>query len=277
MATIPVSAADATSARRQQDLRDHVWRRPAIRKIGLHDLRVALARGVDDFWSMPSHLIFLALIYPVAGVILAQLTFSFDVVPLLFPLMAGFALVGPFAAVGLYELSRRRERGLSVSWRAAFATLRGPPAASLLGLGLVLLFIFAAWMLTAQALYVALFGPEPPQSFAVFLRQILTTEAGWTLIGVGGALGFVYAAVVLSISVVSFPLILDRGASVAEAVATSMRAVVKNPVPMAAWGLIVALGLIAGFLLLFAGLAIVVPVLGHATWALYRRVVADEE
>ncbi len=245
-----------------------------IRHIGLADLRTALQRGLDDFWAMPTHIVFLALIYPIAGLFLARLTYTYNILPLLFPLMAGFALIGPFAAVGLYELSRRRELGMSVGWRDGLQVLRSPALPSLLALGVVLTFIFVAWLLSAQGLYVLLFGPEPPESLTTFLNEVLTTQKGWLLLGAGSLLGFLYAVLVLAISVVSFPVILDRHVDAATAVGTSLRVVAANPLAVAAWGFIVAACLVVGFVLLFAGLAVIVPVLGHATWHLYRRVVA---
>jgi uncharacterized membrane protein len=100
---------------------------PHIRRIGLADLKEALARGTDDFMAMPSHLVFLGLIYPILGVCLAALTFSNNALPLIYPLATGFALMGPFAAIGLYEVSRRRELGLQPTWRDAFEVLRSQP------------------------------------------------------------------------------------------------------------------------------------------------------
>ncbi|MDB5572797.1 MAG: putative cytochrome c oxidase, subunit [Hyphomicrobiales bacterium] len=247
--------------------------RLAIRHLTLADVRWALRKGVEDFWAMPSHIVFLALIYPIAGLFLARLTYTYNIIPLLFPLMAGFALIGPFAAVGLYELSRRREQGLSVGWREGLGVFRSPGLGALLGLGVVLAFIFIAWLLTAQSLYATLFGLEPPDSLASFLNDVFTTRQGWTLIAVGSVVGFVYAALVLVISVVAFPLILDRHVGVGTAVGASLRVAAVSPLAVAAWGLIVAVSLALGFVLLFAGLAVVIPVLGHATWHLYRRAI----
>jgi uncharacterized membrane protein len=247
---------------------------PAIRKIGPADLKDALARGLDDFWEMPTtHVIFLSLIYPIAGLFLARMAFGYDVLPLLFPIMAGFALIGPFAGIWLYELSRRREYGLDVHWRHAFDVLRSPSLGSILVLGLLLMAIFLVWIAVAQAIYVATFGYKPAASIPEFARQVLTTSAGWALIIVGNGIGFLFAVLVLTISVVSFPMLLDRNVGVAGAVVTSIRAVAANPVTMALWGLLVAVALVLGSLPLFFGLAVVMPVLGHATWHLYRKVV----
>jgi len=249
---------------------------PTVRSIGLADLRDALARGIDDFKAMPSHTLFLGLIYPVVGLVLSRFALGYDVLPLLFPLAAGFALVGPLAAIGLYELSRRREQGLDVSWHKAFDVFRSPSIGAIAALGIVLLLIFLVWLAAAQSIYVATFGWAPAASIPQFVDQIFTTSAGWWLIVVGNGIGFLFAVVVLTISVVSFPLLLDRDVGAAVAMLTSIRAVLRNPVMMALWGLIVAGLLVIGSLPLFVGLAVVVPVLGHSTWHLYRKVVESD-
>jgi uncharacterized membrane protein len=246
---------------------------PVVRKITTADLKEALTKGFGDFWAMPSHLVFLGLIYPILGACLAALTFTNNALPLLFPLASGFALVGPFAGIGLYEISRRRELGLPVSWQDAFDVLKSPSIPSIIGLGVLLLAIFLIWLTTARLLYQSLFGYAAPTSYPEFIQQVLTTSEGMKLIVLGNALGFVFAVAVLSISVISFPLLLDRDVGVAVAVYTSIKAVAMNPVTMAIWGLIVAAALLIGSIPLFVGLAIVMPVLGHATWHLYRRVV----
>src|SRR5437588_7097996 len=249
---------------------------PIIRKISISDLKDALAAGLSDFSAMPTHAIFLCLIYPIIGLILARGILGYDILPLLFPLAAGFALVGPFAALGFYELSRRREQGLECSWQDAFDVLHSPSRGAIALLGLLLLAIFVIWIAVAQAIYIATFGYQPAASIPHFLGQVFTTRAGWTLIVLGNGIGFLFAVAVLSISVVSFPLLLDRDVGAVEAALTSVRAVAANPLPMALWGLIVAGLLVLGSLPLFLGLAVVVPVLGHATWHLYRKVVVPE-
>jgi len=250
--------------------------RPIVRTIGLRDIKNALAEGIADFSAMPSHAVFLCLIYPIVGVLLARLTLGYEVLPLLFPLAAGFTLLGPFAAIGLYELSRRREQGLDASWQDAFDVLRSPSRGAIAALGLLLLTIFVIWIAVAQAIYVAYFGYEPAASIPHFLDQVFTTPAGRMLMIVGNLVGFLFALGVLTISVISFPLLLDRDVGAVEAVLTSVRVVAKNPVMMAIWGLIVAGLLLIASLPLFFGLAVVVPVLGHSTWHLYRKVVEPD-
>src|SRR5437762_11116325 len=137
---------------------------PKVRSIGPKDLIDALSKGWDDFSAMPSHAIFLCVVYPVIGVLLAGLTLGYALVPLLFPLAAGFALIGPFAALGLYELSRRREAGVDVSWQHAFDVLHSPSRDAIIALGLLLMGIFVVWLIVAQSLYNSLFGAAPPSS-----------------------------------------------------------------------------------------------------------------
>src|ERR1700682_4202156 len=249
---------------------------PVIRSIGLSDLRDALRLGWEDFKAGPSHAILLCVIYPLLGLVLARTVLGYSVLPLLFPLAAGFALLGPFAALGLYELSRRRERHEPASAWDAVEALRSPSFGAMLGLGTLLFALFVTWVATAQAIYVAAFGYEAAAGIPDFARRVLTTPQGWWLIVVGCGVGFLFAVVALCISVVSFPLMLDRHAGAGDAMVTSLRAVAQNPGPMAAWGLIVAVLLVAGSLPLFLGLAVVIPLLGHATWHLYRKVIAPD-
>ena len=246
---------------------------PAVCRIKVTDLRDAVVRGLDDFGAYRTDVIFLCLIYPLVGISLALLTFGYETLPLLFPLASGFALVGPVAAVGLYEMSRRREQGIPITWADAFGAISSPAFGAILVLGLVLLAIFLLWLLAANVIYELTLGPEPPVSIAAFVRDVFTTRAGWAMIAVGVGVGLLFALLVLAISVVSFPLLLDRDVGLRTAVLTSISAVTANPGPMAVWGLIVAGGLLIGSIPAFLGLIIVMPVLGHATWHLYRKVV----
>lgn len=245
-----------------------------INAITLSDLTDVMRKGIADFMAMPSHAVFLCLIYPVIGLLLGRAAFGYDVLPLLYPIMAGFALLGPLAALGLYELSRRRETEKDVSWRHAVDVLRAPSIGAIVILGLVLVAIFTAWLITAQAIYVANFGEKAPVSIAQFASDLTSTSAGWNMVLLGNATGFLFALIVFAISVVSFPLLLEHKVGVAAAVVTSLRAVVKNPLTMAVWGGIVAVGLAIGSLPFFIGLAIVMPIFGHATWHLYRKIVS---
>ena len=247
---------------------------PVVRRIGLADLRAALAEGWRDFLAIPTQLVFLCILYPIIGLVAARVAVGNNLLPLAFPLVAGFALVGPVLAIGLYELSRRREAGLPVSWLNAFDVLRNPAMLSVAMLGGVLFLIFAAWLGVARAIYALTIGGEAPAAMGDFIETIQASPHAWELLLIGNAVGFLFALLVLTIAAVSFPLLLDRHVNPLVAVQTSVRAVLANPVTMLAWGFVVAAVLLLGCLPLFVGLAVAMPVLGHATWHLYRRVVA---
>lgn len=246
---------------------------PEVRKITTADVWDALKRGMADVGALRDDVLFIGVIYPLAGLVLARLAFSLDLLPLLFPLASGFALIGPVAAIGLYELSRRRERGEHVNWMDGFGVLRSPALPSIIGLGAILLALFFVWLGVAYEIYLLNLGGEPPQTIASFERSVLHTSAGWTMIGAGIGVGFLFALAAFAISVVSFPLLLDRDVGVWAAVRASLKAVAANPGVMLLWGAIVAGALALGSLPALAGLIFVVPVLGHASWHLYRKVI----
>jgi uncharacterized membrane protein len=253
---------------------DAVATAPAIRRIDFADLKDALAKGLGDFGEARSDVIFLCLLYPIAGLLIAHIVLGSEMFALLFPLVSGFALVGPFVAVGLYEMSRQREEGHELSWATAFDVVRAPSFGAIIMLGILLMVLFLLWLSAANAIYALTVAPLHPTSMTNFVADVFTTARGWAMIVVGVGVGFVFALVVFAISVVSFPLLLDRDVGLGVAVWTSLRAIIANPVPMAAWGLIVAAALVLGSLPLLLGLIIVLPVLGHASWHLYRKVVA---
>ncbi|PZN92361.1 MAG: hypothetical protein DCF30_23265 [Hyphomicrobiales bacterium] len=246
---------------------------PRIHTITTRDLRDVLARGWEDFKAQPSHLAFVALIYPIVGVLLAHLTVSYNIFPLLFPLLGGFALLGPFAAIGLYEVSRRRERGLDSGWEHAFALLRSPAIGQVMLLGAMLTGLFIAWLASAWLIYRGMLDLPANVSTADFLRAVFTTFDGWIMVVVGNSVGLLFAILAFSISVTAFPHIIDRRVNVATAVRTSVAAVEQNPRAMMIWGLMVTGLLVLGCLPMLVGLVVVMPVLGHATWHLYRKVV----
>ena len=247
---------------------------PVIHKIDWRDLVDALSRGFADFSARPSHMVFLCLIYPIVGVMIGRATMQGDLLPLFFPLSAGFALIGPVAAVGLYELSRRREQGMDASWSKVFDVIHLPSIGAILGIGVLLMVIFVAWLAAAEWIYKLTLGPTYPTSIAGFARDLFGTSAGWALIIVGNVAGFFFAGVALTIGVVSFPMLVDRNVGLAAAITTSVRCVTTNPVTLALWGLIVAAVLFVGAIPVFVGLAVALPVLGHATWHLYRKLVS---
>jgi uncharacterized membrane protein len=245
---------------------------PVPRALTIADLRASLSAGLDDFLAFRSDVIVLCFMYPVAGALLWRFATGYNMLHLLFPLIGGFALVGPLFATGLYEMSRQHERGLPVTWPTAFEAFRTPAIIRILGLGIVSLAIFGAWLLVAHGLYAATVEPMNPGSVSDFVHDVLFTAPGRVMIVAGMAIGFLFAALVLCTSLVSYPMLLDRTVTMRDAVQASITASRANPQMVALWGLIVAVGLGVGAVPFLVGLIITVPVLGHATWHLYRRV-----
>lgn len=249
----------------------------ALRDLTITDLKIALRKGFEDFTAMRTDVMFIVLIYPIIGLLLTWFVIDRALLPLAFPLISGFALVGPVIAVGLYEMSRRREAGEKVSWADGFRVVGSPSFIPILILGAYLAALFIIWMGAAYFLYDLTLGPEPPVSTTAFLNDIFSTNAGLVMLFAGVSIGGLFAVIVLATSVVSFPLLLDRHVGLPRAVITSFRVTMRNPVTIALWGAIVVGLLAIGVATLFVGLIFVLPILGHGTWHLYRRAVVSDK
>lgn len=243
-----------------------------VRTIGVADLNAALREGLADFLDKRGDLFIVGLIYPIIGFAAAALALGGPFIPLFFPILAGVGLLGPVAALGFYELARRREAGLESTWAHFFDVTRRPNFDAILAVTGILLLIFFAWVVAAWVLYAAFFE-APPVTVGDFLTALFTTPRGWGLIVVGNLVGLVFAWMVLALSVVSLPMLVDRNIDARTAIATSLAAVRANRGVMARWGLVVAALLVLGSIPAFVGLALVLPWLGYATWHLYTRLV----
>ena len=248
---------------------------PVVRPVAATDIAEALVEGLRDFQALPLYGLCFGALYAGGGIAIMLCLTAFGMVYLVYPLAAGFALIGPFVAIGLYEVSRRRERGEPVSFGAIWSAIR---ARSEIGwMAFVTLFVFVIWMYQVRLLIALLLGLHASfSSLQEFMTVVLTTNEGLLFLVIGNAVGAALSLILFSLTVVSFPLLLDRNVGVPVAIATSVRAILKNPGTMILWGLIVAAGLAFGSLPFFFGLAVVMPVLGHATWHLYRRVVEPD-
>ena len=248
---------------------------PVVHRIEGSDIKAALKAGFEDFTAYRTDVLFLVVVYPIIGWVLARIVIGQGLFQLLFPLTSGFALIGPFVGLGLYEMSRRREQGGTVSWATAFGVLRSPSAGAIALLGLMLTAIFIAWLFAAQGIFNATVGgPHHLDSLGTFAEQVFTTTAGWMLIVAGVSVGFLFALLVFAISVVSFPLLLDRqDVGLDVAIGTSVRAIAANPRTVAIWAMGIAGAMILGSIPALIGLIVVIPIIGHATWHLYRRLI----
>ncbi|HYZ48154.1 MAG TPA: DUF2189 domain-containing protein [Sphingomonas sp.] len=243
-----------------------------VRRISSSDVRESLAQGWDDFLSKRGDLIFIGILYPLIGLFAAIVAMQGPWLPLFMPVAAGISLLGPIAAIGFYELARRREQGLESDWSHFFDVRKRPAWESIIAVASVLIVVFAAWVAVAGMLYTLLIGTAP-ESVRGFLATVFTTPEGWALIIVGNLIGLCFAALVLTISVVSMPLLVDHDVDARTAIDTSVKAVMANKAMMMLWGLAVAALLVIGSIPAFLGLAVVLPVLGYATWHLYRHLV----
>jgi uncharacterized membrane protein len=261
-------SAPFSGARPARDFSDEVRTRP----LTTADLRAALRKGWDDVMHFRSDVVFACLLYPVIGGVLIAMALQGNLIQLLFPTIAGFALAGPVAAIGLYEMSRQREEGHDVGWTALFDVMKSPRFGGIVTLALFHLVIFLVWIMTANMIFKLTLGTADP-SMSGFVSQVLSTPAGWAMAVIGTGVGFLFAVAVLAISVVSFPMMLDRDVTLPVAVTTSVRLARENPVVIGTWGAIVAGALVIGSLPALIGLVIVLPLLGHATWHLYRAAI----
>ena len=256
-----------------QEVRGRTAADPLIRRIDTEDLREALRLGLADFAALRTDVMAACVIYPVIGMALIWAAFHQNALPLVFPLISGFLLIAPAAAIGLYEMSRRREAGLPASWGDAFAVLRSPRIGAMLVLSVGLFALFLTWLVVAHMVFLLTLGPDLPASVAVFLSEVFTTPAGWAMMLSGIAVGFVFAAVTLAATVVTFPMLVDRPVGLPLAIVTSLRVTRRNPAAVVVWGAMLAGLMVLGALPFLLGLAVVLPVLGHASWHLYRRAV----
>jgi uncharacterized membrane protein len=262
---VPATTVSASQAAKRSDI--------PVRTITNADANAALREGWGDFMEMRGDLLFVGLIYVLVGIVAATAIMGGPLLPLLFPILTGVGLLGPVAAIGFYEMARRRERGLQSNWQHFLDVRKRPGAEDIAAIAALLVGIFVAWLFVASGLYIALFGWWEPPSIGAFLTRVFTTPEGWALIVIGNVIGLGFSALVLGISVVSLPILVDCNISAAQAVSTSWRAAKANPGVLFRWGVIVAALLVVGSIPLFVGLAAVLPWLGYATWHLYTKLV----
>lgn len=247
---------------------------PIIKKATVQDLQYALSMGFKDFVKAPKFGLFFGGVFALGGLALIYGTFSLGMLWLAYPLIVGFSLIGPFVATGLYEVSRRLEEEQSLSWREVLGVMWKQQHRELGWMAFVTLFIFWIWMYQIRTLVAVFFGFSGFASFDGFLTQVFTTQTGVTFLATGHLVGAIISLVLFALTVISCPLLLDRDVDFVTAMITSIRTVVISPIVMIAWGGFVVISVILSAVPAFAGLLIVLPVLGHATWHLYRRLIS---
>ena len=246
---------------------------PVVRRIAPADIAEALGQGLRDFQAVPLYGLAFGAFYAAGGIAIVLCLTRFGLVYLAYPLAAGFALIGPFVAIGLYEVSRRREAGLPVSLGAIWATVR--TRGEIGWMAFVTLFVFVVWMYQVRLLIALLLGLHASfGSLHEFITVVLTTNEGLLFLAIGNAVGAALSLILFSLTVVSFPLLLDRDVDFVTAMITSVRSVVTSPLPMIGWAALIVILLAVSAMPYFLGLVVTLPVLGHTTWHLYRRIIA---
>jgi len=244
-----------------------------VRKIGLNDLWLSLRAGYADYSAKPSSIPLLVLFYSLFALLLTLFAFGEQLRYLAYPMVAGFTLIGPLVAVLFFEMSRRREQGLELRWRKTLRFVHTSSFAPLLALSIVMTVLYVAWLYMAELIFFGLFGNTLPVSLADFVQQLFTTRHGGALIAYGNFVGFLFAFTAMAISVVAFPLALDKPVTSNTAISVSIKAFISNVYVLAVWGVVVVALMTIGAAFFLIGLAVALPVLGHATWHLYRRLI----
>lgn len=250
--------------------------RHPVNVITVSDVLRSLRDGLRDFQAAPVYGLSLGLVYAGFGWLLLYLMIGLDFGSYVYPMVTGFALVAPFAAAGFYDVSRRLQQGLPLNWRAVFGCIFGPGGKAVGIMAIVTTFSYIIWLDIAAALYVMFFSMTPP-NFHDLLNAILTTPQGFVFFVAGNSVGAVLALLVFSIMVVSLPMVFDRDVDFVTAMITSVKSVLANPKPMLLWCVIIGVLLGLSLLSVFAGLIVTLPILGHATWHLYTRVVGPQQ
>ncbi|SFK18826.1 DUF2189 domain-containing protein [Bradyrhizobium sp. Gha] len=245
---------------------------PVVRRITVADIVEALSEGLRDFQAVPLYGVVFGALYAAGGIAIMLCLLGLGLVYLAYPLAAGFAMIGPFVATGLYDVSRRRENGLTISVAAICSSVRS--RGEIGWMAFVTLFIFVIWMYQVRLLVALLIGLDASfSSLQEFMTIVLTTNEGLLFLAVGNAVGAALSLMLFALTVVSFPLLLDRDVDFVTAMITSVRAVAASPGPMLGWAAVIVMLLAVSAIPYFLGLVVTLPVLGHTTWHLYRRIV----
>ncbi len=246
---------------------------PATRTIAVADIKAALAAGFSDFLKRPLLSGFFGLVYAAFGIFFVAGLVWLDRIWMIIPVAVGFPLVAPFAAAGLYEISRRLQKGEDFTWSDIFLVIKRQRNRELGWMAFVTLFIFWVWIYQVRLLLAIILQNQSFSTFDGFLNTILTTYNGFIFLGVGTVIGAFLSTVLFTVTVVSMPLLLDREIDFVSAMVTSIKAVFKSPVVMIGWGCIIAVTMLLSMVPAFLGLIFTLPILGHSTWHLYQRVV----
>ncbi len=245
-----------------------------IRSIDVSGVMEMIALGLKDFRSAPKFGLFFGGVYALGGWLLFLLLLQFNLPYLIYPLAMGFALLGPFIATGLYDVSRKLEDGIPLTWSGVLGSVRGASGRDIGWMALVLAFTFVLWMDIAALLFFGFLGLGG-LSNGNLLEQIFTTPSGWLFLLIGNIVGAIIAFAVFSFTAISFPMLYHRDVDFITAMVTSVRVVMKSPVASLFWAACIAILLVISMLSGLLALFIILPLVGHASWHFYRKTVGD--
>lgn len=250
---------------------------PEVNKVTAGDIAASLRAGVSDFRAHPFMSGFFGLFYAVFGILFVWCLVWLGAIWMIIPAAVGFPLVAPFAAAGLYEMSRRLQKGEDFGWSDILTVVADQRKRELGWMAFVTLFIFWVWIYQIRLWLAIILKDASFSDFDGFLNTVFFTPQGWTFLAIGTCVGAFLSAVLFSVTVVAMPMLLDRETNFVSAMLTSLRVVSESPVVMLAWAAIISAAMLVSLVPAFLGLIFTLPVLGHTTWHLYQRAVPPVE
>lgn len=249
---------------------------PDVRAVSFQTIRECLQAGLRDFLRAPLFGLFFGGIFTLGGLFILLCLTYFQMPWMIIPIAIGFPLIGPFVAVGLYEVSRRLSAGQPLVWRDILLVMFRQRERQLSWMAFVVLFVFWMWIYQVRLLLALFLGFKSMSTIPKFIEVVTTTQEGLLFVAVGTVSGAILSFVLFSATVIAMPLLLDRELDFISAIIVSFKTVLKSPVPMIGWGIVVVVLAVIGMIPAFLGLIIVMPVLGHATWHLYEAAIGSE-
>ncbi len=268
-----MSDTDTDEDRVEAVVREPLTPMPAVNALTFDDLKTCLSSGISDFRKATVFGIFFGGVFALGGIFIIQSLLVWKKIWMIYPVIISFPLIGPFAAVGLYEVSRRLQSGQPLAWNEILSVVWNQASRELRWMAFVMLFVFWVWMYQVRLLIALILGQMSFSTWSEFFEIVAFTPQGWTFVIIGHVVGAFLALFLFSITVVSFPILLERDIDFITAMITSVSTVFKSPVVMLSWGVFVTLAVMASFIPAFLGLLVVLPVLGHTTWHIYKKAV----
>ncbi|WP_291737215.1 DUF2189 domain-containing protein [Leisingera sp. F5] len=250
---------------------------PKVNNVTAGDITASLKAGFSDFLARPIMSGFFGLFYAVFGILFVWCLVWLGKIWMIIPAAVGFPLVAPFAAAGLYEMSRRLQKGESFGWPEILTVIANQRKREMGWMAFVTLFIFWVWVYQVRLWLAIILQNASFSDFDGFLNTVFFTPQGWTFLAIGTCVGATLSAVLFSLTVVAMPMLLDRETNFVSAMLTSIRVVTENPLVMLTWAAIISVAMLLSLVPAFLGLIFTLPILGHTTWHLYRRAVSPAE